>query len=168
VNAIIKIHKVVIQQLIKHACMDVYRECGGYLLGTFRESDNNIQFIIYGIYYEKRLGSETSFLFSPIYEYNATRYQESQNNSNLQLIGSYHSHAQYPAIFSPEDRVLQQHWGTSKCTLIYSPKTNELIGDIMTSNGISISSRITLFGQEEMAIQLPKLTPKPSQKTLKI
>jgi proteasome lid subunit RPN8/RPN11 len=166
-NAVIKINMSVCQQMIKHIHLDVNRECGGYLFGYFNQSNGNIQIVVNGLYYERRWGKENSFLFSPLYEYNAKKCFESFNNAQLRMIGCYHSHAQYPAVFSAEDRELQRYWDNNQCTLIYSPKTREMIGDIIT-NGLVIPARITVFGQGELGDIKPLLTKKPAQKILRL
>lgn len=58
-------------------------------------------------------------------------------------MGIYHSHRQYPAIFSEIDRnQLQKYFGSNKITMIYSPRYSQLIDEFMDENNMSHKAKI--------------------------
>ena len=88
--------------IINHAFMDEFHECGGYLLGQVVEKDSLKYFYVTQIYYEKNIiGKENEFNFSILYEARAMNYAKSKN---IEVIGCYHSHGQYPSSFSETDK----------------------------------------------------------------
>lgn len=127
--------------MIYHALKDPTRECGGFLYGNCFQDDNDIFCDIKGIYYEKLFGSKCEFCFGLSYIVNALKIAN-QFESQL-LMGTYHSHGQYPAIFSDIDRnQLQKYFGPNKITMIYSPKYSQLVGEFMDENYVSHKARI--------------------------
>lgn len=107
--------------IINHSFMDEFHECGGYLLGQVVEKDSLKYFYVTQIYYEKNItGKENEFNFSILYEARAMNYAKSKN---IEVIGCYHSHGQYPSSFSETDKnILQKHWASDKLCMIFSPK----------------------------------------------
>lgn len=148
--AVIKLHKVVYQAIIEHANINRELECGGYLYGYSKKTVNGIEVIITHMYYEKFFGTDRSFNYNLSYGVRAKSYQYvlQQQRRKIKLIGCYHSHGIYPAIFSDEDRMLQRVWAGNQATLIYSPYYDELVGDIIKSNGEVIQARITTFDSD--------------------
>lgn len=147
-NYTIKINKTILKEIINHSKKNKFVEIGGYLLGKNIIYDDGIIIIVNGIYYEKnRFGSENRFNFSPLYLYNAIEFAKI---NKMMIVGNYHSHAQYPALFSNDDRIMESKMKNNTCAIIYSLVENRLIGDIIINNNIFIKSRITLFGNEDL------------------
>lgn len=149
-NAVIKLHKHIYEAIINHAHMDSKLECGGYLYGYSKRTENGMEVIVTDIYYEKIFGTDCSFKFNLLYEARAKAYQYSEQlrGRKIHLVGCYHSHGDYPAIFSPEDRLLQRFWAGNQITIIYSPGYNEIIGDLIRCTGEVTQARITTFDSD--------------------
>ena len=49
---------------------------------------------------------------------------------NYKVIGNFHSHGEYPAIFSKEDKIMEENSPNNFCHLTYSPKYEEINGEI--------------------------------------
>lgn len=127
--------------MIYHTLEDSNRECGGFLYGNYYQNADDIFCDIDGIYYEKIFGNENEFHFNFSYIVNALNVQK-QLEPQL-LMGTYHSHGQYPAVFSEIDRnQLQKYFGPNKITMIYSPRYSQLIGEFMDENNISHKAKI--------------------------
>jgi proteasome lid subunit RPN8/RPN11 len=145
--AVIKLHKKVYEGIINHAHLNCELECGGYLFGYSKRVENGIEVIVTDIYYEEIFGTDRSFNFNLSYGVRAKAYQysEQQKGRTIRLLGCYHSHGNYPAVFSDEDRLLQRVWAGNQATIIYSPGCNEWAGDIIRRDGNVIPARITTF-----------------------
>jgi proteasome lid subunit RPN8/RPN11 len=150
VRAVIKLHEAIENEIVKHTLINSELECGGYLYGCTKKTQDGIEVIVTDVYYEKLFGTDSHFVFGISYFSHAKNYLYEQRNlgRNIMLIGCYHSHGIYPAIFSEEDRILQKSWTGNQITIIYSPKYNELVGDVITNLGEVIEARITTFGKD--------------------
>lgn len=137
----IKFYKEIKLEMIKH-CMEVpSKECGGFLYGNIIKKNEDIFCEVDAIYYERRYGSDCDFNFALSYIYNAKKQLE--NLKSQYLIGTYHSHGLYPAIFSEVDRnQLQPYFGTNKITMIYSPAYSKLVGEYLDLNDESKKTKI--------------------------
>lgn len=126
-------------EIIKH-CLEIpCKECDGFIYGNIIKENENIFCDVNGIYYERRYGSDCEFNFGLSYICNA-KNQIKQFGS---LIGTYHSHGVYPAIFSEVDRKkLQQYFGPNKITMIYSPTYSNFIGEFLNESGESKKVKI--------------------------
>ena len=128
-------------KLIKHTFVDPTKECGGFLFGRIKHNSNDIVCDIDFIYYELLFGTAGEFNFNISYIARARSFVSNDYSTNL--IGTYHSHGNYPASFSEIDRnKLQKYFGANKITMIYSPKTGKLIADFMDENYCSHKARI--------------------------
>ena len=109
------------QAIINHAFIDEYHECGGYLLGHIKKINGILHFYIENIYYETAIkGKDCTFIFPLLYEARANAFAKQKN---IEIIGCYHSHAQYPSIFSDVDNnILKPYWASDKLCMIFSPK----------------------------------------------
>lgn len=128
--------------MIKHTFDDPSRECGGFLFGSIeRDLENECVYCdVDGIYYEKRFGNDHEFNFGFTYIRNAYKAQQTLDK---ELIGTYHSHGRYPAVFSDIDRNnLQKFFGENKITIVYSPKYSHLVGEYMDEDGKSYKAKI--------------------------
>lgn len=137
----IEIYKSIKLELLKH-CREVpHKECGGFLYGNMIQKYDDIICKIDYIYYEKRYGTSSEFNFGLSYIRNAQEHLE-QLKSKI-LIGTYHSHGTYPAIFSQVDREqLQPFFGKNKITMIYSPSHGHLICDFLNKHGQNEKAKI--------------------------
>ncbi|MDD2203091.1 MAG: Mov34/MPN/PAD-1 family protein [Bacilli bacterium] len=149
-KAVIKLHETVFEAIINHTFINSELECGGYLYGCTKKTQDGIEVIVTDVYYEKLFGTDSSFTFGLSYFLRAKNYLYEQRNlgRNIMLIGCYHSHGIYPAVFSEEDRNLQKSWTGNQATIIYSPKYNEMVGDVITNYGEVIEARITTFNMD--------------------
>lgn len=137
----IRIDDKVKQAMIYHTLENPTRECGGFLYGNYYQDINDIFCDINGIYYEKIFGSECEFRFGISYIVNALK-AEKQLEPQM-LMGTYHSHGQYPAIFSEVDRnQLQKYFGPNKITMIYSPRYSQLVGEFLDEDYVSHKAKI--------------------------
>ena len=163
-NSVIKINSQVLNEIITHCNINPNLECGGYLYGFYNNNYDNQIITINGIYYEKVFGTENSFIFSPLYKLRAIhKASEIYRINGGRLIGCYHSHANYPAIFSPTDRILEKRYASNKACLIYSPIDRELIGDIITFSDI-YKARITVINSDNLErLYFPKMTKSPGK-----
>lgn len=109
------------EAIIKHSYMDEFNECGGYLLGHVKEIQGVLHFYVEQMYCETNIkGTNNEFKFPLFYESRAITFAKQKN---MEVIGCYHSHAQYPSIFSDVDKnVLEPHWASNKLCMIFSPK----------------------------------------------
>ena len=65
-------------------------------------------------------GKDCTFIFPLLYEARANAFAKQKN---IEIIGCYHSHAQYPSIFSDVDNnILKPYWASDKLCMIFSPK----------------------------------------------
>ena len=149
-RAVIKLHEIVSDAIVNHTLINSELECGGYLYGCTKRTQDGIEVIVTDAYYEKIFGTESHFVFGISYFSRAKNYLYEQCNlgRNIRLIGCYHSHGIYPALFSQEDRYLQKSWVGNQTTIIYSPKYNEMVGDVITRDGEAIEARITTFNKD--------------------
>lgn len=145
-KSIIKINAKILDLLINHCHIDTNLECGGYLYGNYEKINKTNIININGIYGEKIFGKEDYFNFSPLYE---ARAKDFEKQINLPIIGCYHSHGKYPAIFSYEDRILETHYMKNNAALIYSPIENKLIGDIITTEKEVQAAKIIVVNQNQ-------------------
>jgi len=147
-NAVIKIKKDVLDTIVYHANLNNTLECGGYLYGYSKKTVDGIEIIVVDVYAEKILGQHNSFNFDPNYERRAIYYLNENwwgLNKKIALIGNYHSHGKYKALFSKEDRKAQEMWMNNRIALLYSPKYNEIIGDIIRKDGSVLQARVTSY-----------------------
>lgn len=137
----IKFDEKVKLAMIKHTLENPNKECGGFLYGNLQNENNQIVCNVNGLYYEKIFGNDSEFNFSFSYIQNAKNMLKHLKSQIL--LGTYHSHGQYPAIFSDIDRnQLQRYFGANKITVIYSPKYSHLVGEFMDDNGKSHKCKI--------------------------
>jgi proteasome lid subunit RPN8/RPN11 len=157
-NAVIKIHEIIYDEIIKHANYNPTKECGGYLFGYCNKNDYKIELLVTDIYYERIIGKEASFFFGLVYGNKAINYMHSQNNLGrpIKLIGCYHSHGIYPALFSEADRILEKAWSGNRAVIIYSPSDKQMIGDIISDTGIIIPARVTTYNNEKAYQKIKK------------
>lgn len=128
-------------KMINHMLYNPNKECGGFLYGNLCRFENDTLCNVNDIYYEKILGGDHDFNFRLSYIVNAKNMLK--NLKSELLLGTYHSHGQYQAIFSDVDRnELQRYFGPNKITLIYSPRYSHLIGEFMDENGVSHKAKI--------------------------
>lgn len=146
-KGIIKINRFVLKDIIMQSLKKANLERCGYLMGSKIINEDEILIIINGVYHDPRYYSEDACNFSILRLYEAKSYAESLG---LTVVGNYHSHGNYPAIFSLCDREMQMNFNNNECTLIYSPFENKLIGDIVTTDNNVIPSRITFFGDKNI------------------
>ena len=127
--------------MIKHTLKECDKEVGGFLYGNIHRENDDIFFDVDALYYEDQVGSDNEFNFRLSYIYNAKKTLK--NLKSQLLLGTYHSHGKYPAIFSNVDREqLQKYFGSNKITIIYSPGYGQLIGEYMDENGTSHKAKI--------------------------
>jgi len=154
-DGVIRIYREVLNELIKHCNIDREVECGGYLYGNYKKGKDSHAITINAIYSEEIFGTENKFNFPLSYEFRAKEYGK---QIGRELIGCYHSHGNYPAIFSHQDRILETHYMNNNTALIYSPIEDKLIGDIITTEGIVYSSRIIIIDSQNLdKLYNPKL-----------
>jgi len=145
-RATIKLHRFVLNEIVKHANKKSEFECCGFLIGNKILKDDELIIQVDGIYHDWKVGTEDHCVFSPLTLYKACEYAKQLQNGRT-VIGNYHSHGMYPAEFSPVDRQMQLQWADNKCTLIYSPQHNHIVGEIITRGKEAIPARITLYGE---------------------
>ena len=130
------------KMMIKHTFNDPNIEGGGFWYGKV-EKDLEAECVycdVDGIYYEKRFGNDHEFTFGFTYIRNAYK---AQKMVGYDLIGTYHSHGIYPAVFSDIDRNnLQKYFGENKITIVYSPKYSHLVGEFLDEDGKSYKAKI--------------------------
>lgn len=128
------------RMMIKHTFDDPSKECGGFLFGSVSKEEDNVFCDVDAIYYEKRFGNDHEFTFGFSYIRNAYKAEKIVGHK---LIGTYHSHGNYPAVFSDIDRNnLQKYFGENKITIVYSPKYSHLVGEFMDEDGKSYKAKI--------------------------
>ncbi|MBQ7105264.1 MAG: Mov34/MPN/PAD-1 family protein [Bacilli bacterium] len=129
------------QALIEHTMKDPSKECGGFVYGKVWRTENGVMCDIDAIYYEDKKGTNNRFVFTPSYIRNGRK--AAWKLEGMEFMGTYHSHGEYPARFSKEDREsLQAYFGRGKVTLIYSPKHKHLIGEFMDMDGKSYKAKL--------------------------
>lgn len=130
------------RMMIKHTFNNPTIECGGFLYGNIVSEDDDLYCDVDAIYYEKdKIGDDCNFTFSFLYISRA--YRMERNFDSLNLIGTYHSHGNYPALLSDVDREsLQKYFGKNKVTVVYSPKYSQIVGEYMDNDGCSHKMKI--------------------------
>lgn len=137
----IRFSNIIKETMIKHTFEDSTKECGGFLYGKLSESGNKLLCDVDAIYYEPLRGNDCKFVFGLSYINRARDYGLKEGFDPI--IGTYHSHGQYPAVFSDDDRnALQKYFGINKITVIYSPKYSQIVGDFLDKDGISHKAKI--------------------------
>ena len=151
---ILIIKEEIIEILINHCCIDEYLECGGFLFGQIIDNDEYFKIYVDGIYYDSNeRGTDISYYFSFI---SRIRAESWGIKNGYQLIGCYHSHGKYNAIFSEVDRnVLEKKWNSNKLVMIYSPSYNKLVCDFVT-NSKTYSMKIFILNKFNEIIRLDK------------
>jgi proteasome lid subunit RPN8/RPN11 len=149
-EAVIKLYEDTCIAIVNHARINRKLECGGYLLGYSRRIHNGLEIIVTGICYEKTFGTEDHYVltYSALDQAKNYIYEQRKLGKNIEMVGCYHSHGKYPASLSSiEDRKMQKTWIGNKATIVYSPAYNEMIGDIVRSDGHVIPARLTTFNK---------------------
>lgn len=136
----IRFSKKIKEMLINHTLMNPDKECGGFLYGNISVIDNNLFCDVDGIYFEDKVGTEDKFVFGFSY---ICRGLKKMDELNMDIVGSYHSHGNYPAILSDDDRKnLQKFFGSGKITVVYSPKYKEIVGEYMDYDSVCHKTKI--------------------------
>lgn len=126
--------------MLEHTFARPDRECGGFLYGRINKIKEDIFCDIDAIYYEHLYATNSEFVFRCSYINNGIEFSKLLNQN---LIGTYHSHGIYPAVFSDIDREkLQKYFGPGKLTVVYSPKYSQLVGEYLDHDGISKKAKI--------------------------
>ena len=130
------------KMMIEHTFIDPTKECGGFLYGTVLEEKDDVYCDVDGIYYEDRIGTDSKFVFGLSYIWRALK---NVTTINMDILGSYHSHGNYPAIFSEEDREnLQKFFSCNKITVVYSPKYDQIVGEYMDNDFVCHETKILI------------------------
>lgn len=152
-KSIVILNLNVAEAIINHAYIDEFSECGGYLLGMMKNLQGVFHFYIEQIYYEKNLiGTDNEFVFPLFYEARARAFADKIGH---EILGSYHSHGQYPSTFSDVDKnVLEPHWASNKLCLVFSPKYFTFNCDTVFKNGETEKTLIIVRdGKKYMTIE---------------
>lgn len=151
----IKIDREVMNQIITHANEYPTFERGGYLIGKKKNTEVGKLFIVSAIYCDEFIGSENRYLFANNTRNSIDDYCK-KYLKGLKVIGNYHSHGKYPAIFSSEDIQMTASSPADYCQIIYSPAYNELVGKIHLQNDIIVDAKITFIGRDKELIETCK------------
>lgn len=164
---ILIINELIIDVIIEHTLINPDLECGGYLYGNIINDNNLWKVYVDSCYYEKnRIGKETEYNFSLLYEINAKNYSF---QNNLNLIGCYHSHGNYNAIFSDVDRnILEKYWSSNKIVMIYSPSYNKLICDFVTYDKKQLPMQILVLTSNKEIVTIDKYLRKYHKNSKKL
>lgn len=128
------------REMISHTLENPKLECGGFLLGHLNINNEKTICEVENLYYERRCGTDCEFRFGLIYLIRALKEAETQK---LEILGTYHSHGQYPATLSYIDHHnLQYYLGLNKVTMVYSPGYSQLIGEFLDDSGMSNKVKI--------------------------
>lgn len=96
----LKINEKEMQELCRHAVDRYPKECCGILLGNRKMQS------VRKIYRAGNIAEidrqKTHFLMNPLELY---RVEKEAEKDNMEIVGFYHSHADYPPVLSVEDRV---------------------------------------------------------------
>ena len=140
-QSIIIMSKHVIDAIINHSLCNPSLECGGYLYGKRKLINDTYHFYITAYYYDKNiLGTNDRFYFTFEQDLMAKIYTDS---FNLDLIGFYHSHGDFPSIPSNLDKENLEHYlKLDKISIIYSPKYNTICAHTILLNGERIETPI--------------------------
>jgi proteasome lid subunit RPN8/RPN11 len=126
--------------MIEHTLLNPTKECGGFLYGNVSNLDDDVFCDVDGIYYEDKVGTDRKFIFGLAY---VCRALKKMDLLNMDILGSYHSHGNYPAVFSDEDRDnLQKFFSSNKITIVYSPKYDQIVGEYMDNNFVCHEAKI--------------------------
>ena len=143
---IIKIHRETFKQIIDFANSNPFLECGGYLIGKIKENENQMTFIITAAFLDENQGTKNRYHFFEL----TRKYLEEYckvHMKNYKIIGNFHSHGEYQAIFSKEDKIMEENSPNNFCHLIYSPKYEEINGEIHIDGKKTAKARVTFFGK---------------------
>ena len=114
--------------LIEHTMKDPTKECGGFLYGKTWRTENGVMCDVDAIYYEDKKGTHNRFFFDQIYMRNGFKAGWKMEGSSF--LGTYHSHAQFPAKLSDTDRdSLMKYFGVGRFMLVYSPKYDRMVAE---------------------------------------
>ena len=94
----LKINENEIQELCRHAEKEYPKECCGILLGN--KKTGSVQKIYRAGNVADIDRQNTHFLMNPLELY---RVEREADRLNMEIVGFYHSHADYPAVLSVED-----------------------------------------------------------------
>lgn len=143
---IVKIHRETLKQIIDFSNQNSLLECGGYLIGQKRKNENQTIFIITAAFLDQNQGTQNRYHFFDFTRKSIEEYCQ-KHLKNSKVIGNFHSHGEYPAIFSREGKIMEEKSPEEFCHLIYSPKYQELNREVHVIGNKTEKPRITFFGK---------------------
>jgi len=102
---------------------DPEHECGGIFIGNMSQDPITGKHTIYvhDLYSEERPGTRSTFEFTTDYQMNAVKFVK-KNYPEYHIIGNIHSHAQYQAFWSEQDKVMMRQSRENGFYMVVSPK----------------------------------------------
>jgi len=123
----------ILERIKNHVFTTLDIECGGYLIGRLQWSDDEQNVIGYvdDIYHDDSVGSAAHFTFTAqyglkAYSYCLKNYRNEDGISSKNIIGNYHSHGNFNAFFSGQDRTMIFAGTAPEFYLVFSPGKKEI------------------------------------------
>ena len=108
-------------------------ECGGYLIGRLQWSDDgqNVVGYVDDIFHDDSVGSAAQFVFTAqyglkAYSYCLKTYRNAEGVTSKSIIGNYHSHGNFNAFFSGQDKMMIYAGTAPEFYLVFSPGKKEI------------------------------------------
>lgn len=122
-----------INRIKEHVFSKPNLECGGYLIGQicWSSDEQNVEGYVEDIYHDDTVGSSSHFTFSAqygldAYSYCKKNYSNEEGILNKKIIGNYHSHGNFNAFFSAQDKTMIFSGTAPGFFLVYSPGEKEV------------------------------------------
>jgi len=123
----------IIERIKNHVFRKPDIECGGYLIGRLQWSDDEQNVIGYvdDIYHDDSVGSAAQFVFTSqyglkAYSYCSKTYKNADGVSTKKIIGNYHSHGNFNAFFSGQDKIMIYAGTAPEFYMVFSPGRKEV------------------------------------------
>lgn len=102
---------------------DPFHECGGIFIGNVSADQVTGKHTVHvhDLYFEERLGTGSTFEFTTDYLMNAVKYVK-KNCPEYHIVGNIHSHAQFQAFWSGQDKEMMSQARDNSFYMVVSPK----------------------------------------------
>ena len=101
---------------------DPHNECGGFLIGRVGRDEAAGTFTVQvcDVYCEPQPGTSAGFTFTNDYQIRALIWTD-HNHPDAHILGNFHSHAEFGAFFSPQDKRMMESQPGEGLYLVISP-----------------------------------------------
>ena len=125
----VRISDSVAKKMIDLVEGDRKHECGGLLIGTLcvdRITGNKVVFVT-DMYTDGEYGGSAEYTFTPEVQTKALCYIREKYGRMARVVGTMHSHGQFPAFFSQVDDRMMRSLGGDLIHMVISPSSSKFV-----------------------------------------